>query len=212
MAKYNYKTSYLPEEAEDIHKAIRSSIIDYMHHQLGWTIEKCERRVSKELERRIPKDLFQKLETEYSWDIENQRLLDVGSGQGGSVHEALVRGADAYGVEPGHEFSSLSKRRLQKAGYDPSRISETSGESLPFPNDFFDYAISLQVLEHVAKPRLILEEIYRVLKPGGKCYIRCDNYLSFREQHYRVFWIPLLPKKNRINISQIDWKRSFIFE
>jgi SAM-dependent methyltransferase len=84
--------------------------------------------------------------------------------------------------------------RIDDAGFDANRLYETGGESLPFPDNHFDYAISLQVLEHVEDPRPLLEEMYRVLKPGGEAAIRCENYLAFREQHYRVPWLPLLPK------------------
>ena len=68
------------------------------------------------------------------------------------------------------------------------------GGDLPFANNSFDYVISLQVLEHVKDPRPLFEEMYRVLKPGGEAVVRCENYLAFREQHYRVPWLPLLPK------------------
>jgi ubiquinone/menaquinone biosynthesis C-methylase UbiE len=84
--------------------------------------------------------------------------------------------------------------RLRDANFDADRVRQTGGEDLPFPEDSFDYILSLQVLEHVENPMPLLKEMYRVLKPGGEAVVRCENYLTFREQHYRVPWLPLLPK------------------
>lgn len=134
------------------------------------------------------------MERRRGWDLENARLLDVGAGQGGAVLEALLRGADAHGVEPSEEFAELSRMRLRDADFAPDRVRQTGGEDLPFPEESFDYVISLQVLEHVEDPGPLLKEMYRVLKPGGEAVVRCENYLAFREQHYRVPWFPLLPK------------------
>jgi hypothetical protein len=33
-----------------------------------------------------------------------------------------------------------------------------------------------------------------VLRPGGHFYLSCENYLAFREGHYKVPWLPLMPK------------------
>jgi SAM-dependent methyltransferase len=68
------------------------------------------------------------------------------------------------------------------------------GESLPFRDNSFDVIISLEVLEHVEHPAAVLREVFRILKPGGWFYLTCPNYLSFREVHYNVAWLPLLPK------------------
>jgi len=42
---------------------------------------------------------------------------------------------------------------------------------LPFKDAVFDAAISTSVLEHVRDPKAVLDEAYRVLKPGGLCYL-----------------------------------------
>ncbi|MDD5032891.1 MAG: methyltransferase domain-containing protein [Candidatus Pacebacteria bacterium] len=44
---------------------------------------------------------------------------------------------------------------------------------LPFEDNSFDTIISTQVLEHVEKPWVMIEEIYRVLKKDGICFLTC---------------------------------------
>jgi SAM-dependent methyltransferase len=68
------------------------------------------------------------------------------------------------------------------------------GEAIPLASESIDVIVSHQVLEHVQNPKQVIEEAFRVLKPGGYFYFAYANYFSFREQHYRVFWLPLLPK------------------
>ena len=194
MAKYDYASVDGLGQAATVKEAVRITVVNYVHHQLGWSREKCEQRVEMELDRRIPKGLFDTKKKYRDWSLNGARLIDVGAGQGAGVLEALHRGANAHGIEPGPEFAALARRRLDEAGYDPERVHETGGEELPFPDESFDYAISLRVLEHVEDPRPLLEEMYRVLRPGGEAVVRCENYLAFREQHYRVPWLPMLPK------------------
>jgi ubiquinone/menaquinone biosynthesis C-methylase UbiE len=195
MAKYSYSDSDIWRETTSVKDAIRRSVFNYCKGQLGWSNDGCEERVEKEVSREIPKSLFDSQEERWGWALSGAKLLDVGAGQGGGVLEALLRGADAYGVEPGQEFAELSRLRLKQEGFDSERICKTGGEVLPFPENSLDYAISLQVLEHVKDPCPILSEIFRVLKPGGEAHIRCENYLAFREKHYKVPWFPLLPKQ-----------------
>jgi len=194
MAKYDYNKTKEWENVEEPSEAVRLSLHSYLRGQLGWEMDAVEERIRKELRRENPKGLFDTQKEYRDWSLNDARLIDVGAGQGAGVLEALHRGANAHGIEPGPEFAALARRRLDEAGYDPERVHETGGEELPFPDESFDYAISLQVLEHVEDPRPLLEEMYRVLRPGGEAVVRCEIYLAFREQHYRVPWLPMLPK------------------
>ena len=47
---------------------------------------------------------------------------------------------------------------------------------LPFENESFDVVVCSEVLEHVATPRSVLEESYRVLRPGGRLLV-CVPFL-----------------------------------
>jgi SAM-dependent methyltransferase len=51
-----------------------------------------------------------------------------------------------------------------------------------------------QVIEHVGDQAAVLREALRVTRDGGAVYIACPNYLRFYEPHYKIFWLPLLPK------------------
>ena len=52
--------------------------------------------------------------------------------------------------------------------WDYSKIDVVgSVDRLPFDSNVFDTIICTQVLEHVKKPQLVLNELFRVLKPGG---------------------------------------------
>ena len=45
------------------------------------------------------------------------------------------------------------------------------GEAMPFAGDKFDFVICTQMLEYAPDPNRVIEEIYRVLKPGGCLFL-----------------------------------------
>ena len=191
---YNYDVKRPLAEACTVADALEASTFNYFQDQLGLSEKFCRERLQMESQRTMPKRIMDQL-TSRGWIMQEKKILDVGAGQGGLVLELLERGADAYGVEPGEEFASVARRRLQAEGHDPARIMVTGGDALPFADEFFDYVISLQVLEHVQNPAEVLREIFRVLRRGGQFQLNGENYLCFREPHYCIAWLPLLPKR-----------------
>ena len=127
------------------------------------------------------------------------RVLEVGSGFGTNLAVWLKHfDVDAYGVEPGGEgFNQgyLASRKILAAnGLDPDRVINSTGESIPFPNDSFDIVYSANVLEHTEDPDRVLMESFRVLRPGGVLHMEMPNYLSYFEGHYLVFQPPIFWK------------------
>ncbi|MDQ4074842.1 MAG: class I SAM-dependent methyltransferase [Chloroflexota bacterium] len=93
-------------------------------------------------------------------DYRGKRILDVGAYTGVFVELAQQRGWDAYGTE----LSQWAARLCRKRGLN---VKTGTLEQAEFPDDWFDVVTSWDVIEHLNDPRSHLEEVHRVLKPGG---------------------------------------------
>jgi SAM-dependent methyltransferase len=131
------------------------------------------------------------------WQVPaDARVLDVGSGVGGFVAACRHLGYRAFGVEPdrigaGGRITSIeiASRRVSS-----NVFTAAVGEALPFADQSFDLVTLNQVVEHVPDQLAVLREAARVLRRGGAIYVACPNYLRFCEPHYKISWLPLLPK------------------
>jgi SAM-dependent methyltransferase len=131
--------------------------------------------------------------------LRSAKLLEVGSGFGTNLAVWIKHfDVDGFGAEPGSEgFNQgyLASRKLLSAnGIDPDRVINSTGESLPFPDESFDIVYSANVLEHSENPERVLMESMRVLRPGGLLHMEMPNYLSYFEGHYMVVQPPILWK------------------
>jgi len=140
---------------------------------------------------------LQRLEADVG-PLQGKRLLEVGCGNGLFITAAYQAGAQAYGVEPTQdgfygETFAIAKDLAARMGMQEDAIQDAPGERLPFPPNSFDVVYSCNVLEHVQDPSVVLQEMSRVLKPGGMLHLTVPNYGSFWEGHYVLFWIPYLP-------------------
>ncbi|MBI4589249.1 MAG: class I SAM-dependent methyltransferase [Candidatus Rokubacteria bacterium] len=96
------------------------------------------------------------------------RLLDIGCGRGAFLHVARERGWEVSGTE-------ISPYAAKAAG--AARFPVVEGEvwEAGFPAGAFDVVTCWHVIEHAADPRRILQEIHRVLKPGGWLVLATPN-------------------------------------
>ena len=92
------------------------------------------------------------------------RVLEVGSGAHGLIFYFVA--AERVGVDPlADEY-----RRLFPAWQGRARTIAAFGEKLPLEDSSFDVVLSDNVVDHAENPRHIVEEIVRVLRPGGLLY------------------------------------------
>jgi ubiquinone/menaquinone biosynthesis C-methylase UbiE len=89
-------------------------------------------------------------------------LLDIGCGTGLFVEKYLHHGGSAVGIDLSRNMIERARRRCSCCGF-----TLGTGESLPFRDNSFDAVASLLVFSYVRDPESMLNEAYRVMRPGG---------------------------------------------
>lgn len=94
-------------------------------------------------------------------------LLDLGAGTGDLAREALLQRPACHPVAV--DFT-MEMMRVGRSRPGPLRVEWAAGDalSLPFPPGLFDAAVSGFLLRNVSDVHQVLQEQYRLLKPGGR--------------------------------------------
>ena len=105
--------------------------------------------------------------------VAGKRVLDVASGEGyGSF---LLRRWGAESVEGIDVDEQTVETATRLFGGDGVHYQCHTVEQLPFEDHTFDVVCSFETIEHLDHPELFLQEIRRVLKPGGNIILSCPN-------------------------------------
>lgn len=97
------------------------------------------------------------------------RLLDIGTGRGELLREAIKQGWEAIGVEPSPSFAAYA------AQYSGAEVKAAKLEQCNFDAASFDAVILAAVLEHLYNPAQVVAEIARILRPGGILFLDVPN-------------------------------------
>lgn len=116
------------------------------------------------------------------------RGLDIGCGRGWYLHELRGAGAVMTGLD-------ASGRQLAAASAHAPAVPFVQGTvmQLPFARDSFDFAYIINVLHHLPSPqhqREALEEIARVVRPGGLLFV---HEMSVRNPLFRLYLSYVFP-------------------
>ena len=97
-------------------------------------------------------------------------VLEIGVGSGDNL--PYYRSArHVWGIEPDPSRAAKARARAAKCSV-PITIDVAPAESLPYPDDSFDAVVSSLVFCSVTDPVHALDEIERVLRPGGVLHMR----------------------------------------
>jgi SAM-dependent methyltransferase len=103
-------------------------------------------------------------------------LLDAGAGE--CRFRNALKNVRYFGVDAAWGDENWNYSRIDVVG----RI-----EYLPFPADKFDAVICTEVLEHVPEPQQVLDELYRILKPGGIICLTTPQGWGVHQEPYDYF-------------------------
>jgi ubiquinone/menaquinone biosynthesis C-methylase UbiE len=94
----------------------------------------------------------------------DERVLDVGCGTGALAYALAPLVGEVVGVDSSEELLGAAREHA------PPGCTFVAGdaEALPFPYGDFDLVGCLRVLHHVRRPELVVAEIARVTRPGGR--------------------------------------------
>jgi SAM-dependent methyltransferase len=150
-------------------RAVESGLLRDLRE--GWGILRLAFRIRRDpipFTRRVADGVADHLD-QAGIDLQGARALDVGTGSG-AIPEALARrGARAVALD-------VADHRLE--GIDRGPFVVALGEGLPFSDGSFDVVVSSNVLEHVARPWEHVDELVRVVRPGGMVFLSWTNWYS----------------------------------
>jgi 2-polyprenyl-3-methyl-5-hydroxy-6-metoxy-1,4-benzoquinol methylase len=121
--------------------------------------------------------------------VDGGRLLDIGFGNGGFLKIAGEMGWNAEGIDFDPKAVEVARARgLNVRCASAADLSEHAGQ--------YDVITISHVIEHVYDPPGLLEDLYRLLKPGGSLWLDTPNLSSLGAQRFGRNWQALDPPRH----------------
>lgn len=117
------------------------------------------------------------------------RVLDIGCGRGVLLAELADRGFETHGVE----HTEAAARNADPRAH--IRIAPELADA-GYPAEYFDKVIIWHVLEHLRNPRATIEEVRRILRPGGRLIAALPNFGSAQARWAGAAWFHLDPPRH----------------
>jgi SAM-dependent methyltransferase len=111
--------------------------------------------------------------------LAGKRALEVGLGYGSLSQKIAAAGVAYIGLDIATGPVAMVNHRLNQCGL-PGRAVQGSVLDCPFPDQSFDVAVAIGSLHHTGNLPLALNELRRVLVPGGQLVFMVYNALSYR--------------------------------
>jgi ubiquinone/menaquinone biosynthesis C-methylase UbiE len=99
----------------------------------------------------------------------DERALDVGTGAGALALALAPLVRDVVGVDRVPELLALARERA--AAFGNVELVEGDATALPFPDESFDLVATIRTLHHVPRPELVIAELARVVRRGGRVLV-----------------------------------------
>jgi len=109
------------------------------------------------------------LHQEWMSDIQDARVLDLGCFAGNHLSLWIAEHcADYTGIDLSEQATAILEAQLRQRGLDHARAYAQDFLDNPYPDNHFDLIYAYSVLHHFKNMTVLLEEMHRVLKPGGQ--------------------------------------------
>lgn len=130
--------------------------------------------------------------------------LDLGSGTGRMTPAlASAFGGPAHGVEPSDRMRAHA---LAHAGHPGVTYTAGSAEHIPLPDASCDAALLFFVWHHVVDREAAVQELLRVVKPGGKLFVQ----VNFSDRMPDIWWLRVVPEWRKVDTAQFRSQQAVI--
>jgi len=130
-------------------------------------------------------------------------LVDIGCGNGQYLHIAKKLGWETWGVE-------LDPKAAETARNSGAKIIMGGFPDTGLPSQHFDVVTLSHVIEHVHNPIAALQEVFRVLKPGGQVWISTPNLDSLGHARFGSNWRGLEPPRHLVLFTLGSLRKALI--
>ena len=110
--------------------------------------------------------------------LKTKDVLEIGVGNGSHAQLLAQHGKSFAGIDLTEYAVKSTSERMQTFGLSAT-VERMDAEQMLFPDKSFDFVWSWGVIHHSADTRKVLEEIHRVLRPGGEAVVMV---------YHRTFW------------------------
>ncbi|MFC1587619.1 class I SAM-dependent methyltransferase [Planctomycetota bacterium] len=118
------------------------------------------------------------------------RILDFGPGDGWPALGMANADHEVVGVEGSIGRVKCCTANAKRMGIDNATfIHVPAGEALPFEEESFDGATASSSVEQAPEPAAVLQELYRVLRPGGCLRLNWESLETYRGGQETGLWI-----------------------
>lgn len=131
-------------------------------------------------------------------------VLDIGCGPGELSFLFAELGHRVTGLDINEPLVEIARRRAGERGVG-TEFHVGSADGLPFADGAFDVCLAPELLEHVPDWRACLDEMTRVLRPGGVLFLSTTNVLCPVQEEFRLplySWYPGFIKRRCIELAR----------
>ncbi len=118
-------------------------------------------------------------------ELKGRKVMEVGLGYGTLSQKIAEAGADYRGLDIAAGPVQMVNHRLQQSGL-AGKAVQGSVLECPFADGEFDWVVAIGCLHHTGNLQRALDEVWRVLKPGGRAMVMVYYAYSYRRWAYQT--------------------------